>query len=223
MRLLRGILVRMTEKSGLADVPELPTLLKALTHLTLTAPGFIGDGSSERLAQPEDELISLIFQSDRVGSLAYNYRRIHRSAGSVRDRISMDMWRVLSSLPPEDGFDAADPPTLSDVLDLLNQRVLILAGFGGIAMESMTRGHAWRFLDMGRKIERRTHDWVVAVDAGYGPMAEDRAAPCTVAARPANSRAEEQARSSAAGNRNSSMTYRRRYLGSVQAAGVLDY
>ena len=32
VRLLRGILVRLTEKSGLAEAPELPALLRALTH-----------------------------------------------------------------------------------------------------------------------------------------------------------------------------------------------
>ncbi len=157
VRLLRGVLVRLTEKSGLADVPEVPTLLKAVTHLTQTLPGFVGAGAEERLAHPEAELFSLIFQRERVGSLSYDYRCIQRAAASVRDRISMDMWRILSSLPPEDPFDPANPPTLSDALDLLNQRVLILAGFGGIAMESMTRGYGWSFLDMGRKIERASH------------------------------------------------------------------
>ncbi len=223
VRLLRGILVRLTEKSGLADVPELPTLLRALTLLTQTQPGFVGDGASDRLAQPEDELISLIFQPDRVGSLSYNYRRIHRAAASVRDRISMDMWRVLSSLPHEGGFDPADPPTLSDVLDLLNQRVLILAGFGGIAMESMTRGHAWRFLDMGRKIERALHtigllEWTLAGRASDGAPSSTPSL-----ARPANERGEEIALLEALLEiADSSMTYRRRYLGGVQAAGVLD-
>jgi uncharacterized alpha-E superfamily protein len=179
------------------------------------------------LAAPEDELISLIFQSDRVGSLSFNYRRILRAAASARDRISMDMWRILSSLPSEDGFDLSDPPTLSDVLDLLNQRVLILAGFGGIAMESMTRGHAWRFLDMGRKIERAVHtigllQWTLAAQQG-GRTGDGVFASAPALARPANSRAEEQALLEALLEiADSSMTYRRRYLGSVQPAGVLD-
>ncbi len=124
VRLLRGVLVRLTEKAGLADVPELPVLLKAVTHLTQTLPGFVGAGAAGRLADPREELLSLIFQRDRVGSLSYNYRCVQRAAASVRDRISMDMWRILSSLPPEDAFDPVDPPTLSDVLDQLNQRVL---------------------------------------------------------------------------------------------------
>jgi uncharacterized circularly permuted ATP-grasp superfamily protein/uncharacterized alpha-E superfamily protein len=206
VRLLRGIFVRLTEKAGLADVPELPTLLKALTHLTLTLPGFVGDGAEERLANPEDELFSLIFQRDRVGSLAHNYHSIHRAAGSVRDRISMDMWRILGSLPHEDSFDPDQPPTLSDVLDLLNQRVLILAGFGGIAMESMTRGHGWRFLNLGRKIERAVH----TVGLLHATLSN-------------NVKAEESSVLEALLEiADSSMTYRRRYLCGVQPAAVLD-
>ncbi len=213
VRLFRGIFVRLTEKAGLADVPELPTLLCAVTHLTQSLPGFVGAGAPERLAQPQAELFSLIFQRDRVGSLSYNYRSIQRAAASVRDRISMDMWRILSSLPPEDPFDPANPPTLSDVLDLLNHRVLILAGFGGIAMESMTRGHAWRFLDMGRKIERTQHTigllhWTLT--------------PAPVANAPGSPNLEGPLLEALLEIADSSMTYRRRYLSGVQAAAVLD-
>ncbi len=205
VRLLRGILVRLTEKAGLADVPELPTLLQALTHLTLTTPGFVGEGAAARLAEPHEELFSLIYQRDRVGSLTYNFRSIQRAAASVRDRLSMDMWRILSSLPPEEAYDPVNPPSWSDVLDLLNQRVLILAGFGGIAMESMTRGHGWRFLDMGRKLEHAVHTvgllhWTLQTPGSWeGALLE---ALLEIA--------------------DSSMTYRRRYLSGVQAAAVLD-
>ena len=209
VRLLRGIVVRLTEKSGLADVPELPTLLRAVTHLTQTLPGFVGTGAEERLAYPEAELFSLIFQRERVGSLSYNYRCIQRSAASVRDRISMDMWRILGSLPPDEPFDPANPPTLSDALDLLNQRVLILAGFGGIAMESMTRGHGWRFLDMGRKIEAATNT-VGLLHRTLNPARGDTAA------------WESTLLEALLEIADSSMTYRRRYLSGVQAATVLD-
>ena len=41
VRLLRGILVRLTEKSGMAEVPELPVLLRVLTSQTQTYPGFL--------------------------------------------------------------------------------------------------------------------------------------------------------------------------------------
>ena len=31
---------------------------------------------------------------------------------------------------------------------------MTLSAFSGLVMESMTRGHGWRFLDIGRRLER---------------------------------------------------------------------
>src|SRR5207248_4186929 len=134
-------------------------------------------------------------------------------AGSVRDRISMDMWRVLSGLDLFDSrqhhnwsdAEAQELTTLSDLLDLLNRSVITVAAFGGLAMESMTRGHGWRFLDMGRKVERSLHliglirATLATVAANEGPLLE---ALLEIA--------------------DSSMTFRRRYLSSLQTAAVLD-
>jgi uncharacterized alpha-E superfamily protein len=144
----------------------------------------------------------------------------------VRDRISMDMWRIISSLPADDDFNADHPLHLSDVLDLLNQRVLILAGFGGIAMESMTRGHGWRFLDMGRKLERALNIVGLLQDAltPEAHMTENGALEsCSTETAVPASRHEEGALLEALLEiADSSMTYRRRYLSGVQAAPVLD-
>jgi uncharacterized circularly permuted ATP-grasp superfamily protein/uncharacterized alpha-E superfamily protein len=209
IRLMRGILVRMTEHSGLAEVPELPRLLCALTRLSGTYPGFGGPDGAGRLAAPEAELRALVFDGERQGSLAFNVRAILRSAGSVRDRLSADMWRALSQL----GHATRPPPapaTLSDLLDRLDQAVLTLAGFAGLAAESMTRAHGWRFLDIGRRLERLQHTLgllratLVEAPAGEAPLLE---APMLEALL-------EIA--------DSAMTYRRRYLASPQAAPVLD-
>jgi len=203
VRLLRGVVVRLTENPGLAEAPELPRLLRALTALTKSLPGFIGDGARALLAAPEKEVRSLIFDPHRSGGLAATLQALHRAAGKVRDRISVDMWRVLSGLDP----GGPDDPrrTLSDILDLLNRLIGTLAAFGGLTMESMTRGQAWRFLDIGRRLERSLQTLgllrsTLATAAGVeGPLLEGL---LEVA--------------------DSSMTYRRRYLSSLQTAPVLD-
>src|SRR5205823_12189085 len=131
------------------------------------------------------ELHAMVFDQERAGSLAYTLHSLYRVAGSVRDRISMDMWRVLSGLDLFDnrkdswtGAEAQELTTLSDLLDLLNRSVITLAAFGGLAMESMTRGHGWRFLDMGRKVERSLHMMgliratLATVCANEGPLLE---------------------------------------------------
>jgi uncharacterized circularly permuted ATP-grasp superfamily protein/uncharacterized alpha-E superfamily protein len=209
IRLLRGILVRLTEHSGLAEVPELPRLLRVLTRLSGTYPGFLGTDAAARLAAPEPELESLIFDDGREGSLAFNVQAILRSAGSVRDRVSSDMWRALSQLG-RTTTRPAGPPTLSDLLDRLDQAVLTLAGFAGLAAESMTRAHGWRFLDIGRRLERLLH----TLGLLRATLAEPPAGEAPLLEAPMLEALLEIA--------DSAMTYRRRYLGSPQAAPVLD-
>ncbi len=211
VRLMRGVLVRLTEKAGLAEAPELPTLLRALTHQGQTYPGFVGEGADARLAAPEDELRSLVFDPNRAGGLHGTLTAIRRVARMVRDRISADTWRTLNRLKigasgAADGDGRNGSPTrpigtLSDVLDLLEDLLVSLTAFSGLATESMTRGQGWRFLELGRRLERSAHtisllrSTLVTVGGSEGPLLE---AVLEVA--------------------DSSMTYRRRYLGTLQAA-----
>jgi uncharacterized alpha-E superfamily protein len=80
--------------------------------------------------------------------------RLRFNASAARDRLSDDMWRLLNRLErgaspgPVRGF------TIPDALAQLDALVLGLAAFSGMAMENMTRGHGWRFLEVGRRIER---------------------------------------------------------------------
>jgi uncharacterized circularly permuted ATP-grasp superfamily protein/uncharacterized alpha-E superfamily protein len=210
VRLLRGILIRLTEKSGLADVPELPHLIRALNHQTQSFSGLPAGKTDMGFAAPQEELHAFLFDVARPGSLAATVTALDRVAGMVRDRISMDMWRILSSLylnevsyePTPDGrWDS----TLSDALHLLNRTVLTLAAFGGLASDSMTRGYAWRFLDLGRRLERAWHTLglvrhtLVSVSNPEAPLLE---ALLEIA--------------------DSLMTYRRRYLHRLAPAPVLD-
>jgi uncharacterized circularly permuted ATP-grasp superfamily protein/uncharacterized alpha-E superfamily protein len=216
-RLLRCILVRLTETPGLTDVPELPVLLRTATRLSECYPGFLGEGAAVRLAAPETELLALIHDPQRRGNLAWVLGALSNVAATVRDRISTDMWRVLRDLgrvrrsqgffaPGGDGHGPnGDGRTLSGELDLLDGVVLTLAAFGGLAMESVTRGEGWRFLDMGRKLERALHtigllrSTLTTPSQPEGPVLE---ALLEIA--------------------DSAMTYRRRYQGGVQADAVLD-
>jgi uncharacterized alpha-E superfamily protein len=42
-------------------------------------------------------------------------------------------------------------------LEMLDNAIRSLAAFSGMEMENMTRNHGWRFLDMGRRLERAKH------------------------------------------------------------------
>ena len=103
----------------------------------------------------------MVFAQDDPNSLASVVKSVRHVASVVRDLISLDMWRVVNMLSQLPGEPIRAPATAArtpaDVLDLLNETVITLAAFGGLASESMTRGEGWRFLDMGRKLERSLH------------------------------------------------------------------
>src|SRR5262249_11930882 len=139
-RLLRGILRRLIETSGLAEAPELPVLLQVVSRLSEDYPGFVGAGAQARLAEPETELLAILNDPCRRDGRASLLNALLRVAGTVRDRISTDMWRVLWDLGESRQRQGQFPPssrspaetdttvngrhrTLSDELELLDRTV----------------------------------------------------------------------------------------------------
>lgn len=195
-RLWRGILVRCTERSGIAETPELPALVRALPPAAKVG----SDAAGIDLKLLSEDVLALILDPQRQGSLAALLGVIQRSAGTVRDYIAVDMWRVLAALGTGRTCDS-----LSSALEFLDRTVEALAAYSGLAAESMMRGAGWRFLDMGRRLERSLSTLTLieqtlgSVRGSEGPILD---AVLEIA--------------------DSSMIYRRRYLGDLHAAGVLD-
>jgi uncharacterized alpha-E superfamily protein len=106
----------------------------------------------------EAELLAAIFDPSRPGSLRQTADQLQRLAMLVRDRTSNDMWRVLSQLNDRLATPTASLVMLSgDAVGVLNQTLMGLAAFHGLARENMTRAQAWRFLDMGLRLERAVY------------------------------------------------------------------
>ena len=87
-------------------------------------------------------------------SVAYNVEHCVRVAGAVRDRLSTDNWRVLNRLSEMLGRRRLRQPGLAEALELLDQVILLLVAVGGLEMAHMTRDDGWRFMSMGRHLER---------------------------------------------------------------------
>ncbi|MCB0196803.1 MAG: circularly permuted type 2 ATP-grasp protein [Anaerolineae bacterium] len=159
-RLLRVILtyVNSGELFGEANTVEaktLPYLLRALTQVTMTYPGFVGKGSRARLTKPIDELRSVTLDSQRVGSLLSNVKAMLRAAYTVRDLWSTDTWRVINDLetpwPSNEELKKVGMPIIQNNL---NRLVTTLMAFAGLNSESMTHEAGWLLLDTGRRLER---------------------------------------------------------------------
>jgi uncharacterized alpha-E superfamily protein len=124
----------------------------------------------------------------------------------LRDRISTDAWRVLKQLEKQfTGDPPPEPLRNSWAQELLDNAVMALSAFSGLATENMTRGHGWRFLDMGRRLERAIQT-VQLVRRGLGFENEPGDAELATILEIADS----------------SLTYRSRYLDSMQADLALD-
>jgi uncharacterized alpha-E superfamily protein len=77
------------------------------------------------------------------------------AAYATKSAWSSDSWRVLVSTE-ELWQDLAEQKNLSleDLKTPLNSYITSLMAFAGLNAESMSQGLGWRFLDMGRRLER---------------------------------------------------------------------
>lgn len=162
-RLLRAAILRLAE-SDPARTDELAALMDLADHLGLfdrpvgAEPDAGTDagrpqGSPADLDPPGDlaQLLSASRDPDLPNGLAANIGRLHHCATQLRERISLDNWHAVQRLarllrtPPAD-LDAA--------LGLLDQVIPACTSLAGFALDDMTRDEAWRFLVLGRRLER---------------------------------------------------------------------
>ncbi len=211
-RLARTVIARITEAIDVerAREGELGPLLAALREQTRAAAGGAVAATDPSFVQSiEREVLDALFAADHPGTLRSAIECTHRVARVVRDRISMDTWRILASLQQElaemVAERAAGGSTLGTVAIGLDRIIMRLAALGGVVMESMTRGQAWRFLDMGRRLERAVN-LVVTLRAALARTSEREG--------PLLESVLEVA--------DSGMTYRRRYLATIQVVPVVD-
>lgn len=157
-RLLRTSLQRFNpERAGGALSIVVPLLQTLQTQGQL--PGILDKPELRQNSEAfEAELLGAIFDPARPGSLRQIADRLQQLAMLVRDRTSNDMWRVLSQLNERLATPTASLVMLSgDAVGVLNQTLVGLAAFHGLARENMTRAQAWRFIDMGLRLERAVY------------------------------------------------------------------
>jgi uncharacterized alpha-E superfamily protein len=154
-RLLRSALFRFNPERTGGALPLLAPLLQTL-ELQGQLPGISAKPELWQNAEAfEAELLAAIFDPAREGSLRHTVDHLQRLATFVRDRTSSDMWRVLSQLNDRLATPTASLVMLAgDAVGMLNQTLIGLAAFHGLARENMTRAQAWRFIDMGLRLER---------------------------------------------------------------------
>ena len=219
IRLLRAVLLYLLDPddgySGGKNSSCLHHLLQAVTTLTETQPGFIGEGCEERLQDPDEELRSILIDQQRVGSLPFTLKSLLYAAHSVRDRISPDVWRVFNAI--DEGlkqlqtprgtlqFSTGDNEIINSALDALNRLLNTCAAFTGLSMDSMTHSQGWKFLMIGRRLER-AHQSTLLLQACLLDVSDDETLLLEYLLRICDSL----------------MTYRSRYRSQIQLQSTLE-
>lgn len=197
-RLLRVTLRCLGGEAGRTQQNQLAACLSLLSSSAL-----IQEGVVIHPARTLKTLSSLIHDPAAGGGIPALTRSLLLNAAAARDRLSDDTWRFFNRLetivnPPSGTPDAAE------LLSTLDTLVLHLAAFAGMQSENMTRGQGWRFLEVGRRVERalgglRLLGAAAEVGNGGSPLMDPLLETC-----------------------DSVMTYRRRHFSQPQLEGVID-
>ena len=122
-------------------------------HLRLAEAGYDQD---PRLVQIAEQLRLLSLDPDEAVITALNppLSAARVSAGKVRDRFSIDGWAALADLTNSLKDLTPDLARGDDTARALGILLRKITGFKGLVHENMHRTSGWRFLTLGRAIER---------------------------------------------------------------------
>jgi uncharacterized alpha-E superfamily protein len=112
------------------------------------------DEDSEIKEGSEHALLEAIYDPEQPGSLAGNIRSLMWSATHVRERLSLDHWHSLNRLQRDQQAALKKHPTLTEAIAFLDRVLGVSSSLTGFAMDNMTRDDGWRFLIIGRRLER---------------------------------------------------------------------
>lgn len=150
VRMLRAYHVRLAETSD----PAMPLLADIRDYLEPF-------GVSAEVAIPK--------------GLVRNLDNAMYSAGQIRDRFSPDGWLALRDLSKTIHRFAGSVEAGDDATRAMTVLLRKLAGFSGLLSENMYRFTGWRFLEIGRRLERgiqiaRSLGWLTRDDAPDGAL-----------------------------------------------------
>ena len=163
---LKIILSRLNEnvtKHGNKQPEFLIVLLKSLTHLTQTYPGFVGkevkDGETfdnEAIFEnPIAELLLLINDPTKMGSVVYNLQSLLNTINQVSEKWNHDTRRIINLV--DDSLFVLKKTNTNNInyvnhsLDKLHIR---LFSFYGNIYETLPRDNGFYLLETGKNVER---------------------------------------------------------------------
>jgi uncharacterized circularly permuted ATP-grasp superfamily protein/uncharacterized alpha-E superfamily protein len=154
-RFIRIVLRALTQKgyvNAAADSESMKVMLRTVTNLTDTLPGFVED--EELLANPLPEIHRLVCQADYPGSIMFTLNNLLRAMYAARDRWTVDSWRIIDEIENiKRRIAALEAGNIRYALTLLDQLTGRLLSFSEMTRQCMYRSDGRTMYRMGQLIE----------------------------------------------------------------------
>jgi uncharacterized circularly permuted ATP-grasp superfamily protein/uncharacterized alpha-E superfamily protein len=146
LRLVRAVINRSAEADDAAApvIASLGSLLGAWDAIASDTSG----ASATLIAR------TVMTRGDAAGSLPFLTRSARSAASVIRDRFSPDAWRAINDLAIMITGPLPPGPSESIIAERVEAALRIISSLSGLAQENMTQLAGWRFLELGRRIER---------------------------------------------------------------------
>ncbi|WP_445678364.1 circularly permuted type 2 ATP-grasp protein [Radicibacter daui] len=192
IRTLRAGFSRLIDDGWPGANRQLEGVLAVMAYIAMINPDFAKLAPRTPLRTLKPALVSAAFNRANTFSLERILANVRRTAASVRDHITADMWRVLADLKQApDTFELMDD---AECVLRLEECATALTAFVGFQQESLPRGDSWHFLDTGRRMERILG--LTAILRASGVIERDDADLCQVVLELGDSALTYRARSS---------------------------
>ena len=95
-----------------------------------------------------------LHEKKQVGSAVALAISARRAAGVIRERLSPDAWQLLNALEAQLSASKVAALPETEAFDHADAALRFIAALSGLFQENTNRVAGWRFLDMGRRVER---------------------------------------------------------------------
>ncbi len=156
VRLLRALLPSLSAEEDFGRAVTLEMAVYLLVGLKFLPPEDAKASLAEQRWRVQRFLTDMVYDPSRISSLGWNLKEMRRVAWQLKERMSSDTWHVLQHLETEFSRPVPVNPEHRFIahIGVLDRAIMTLSAFSGLLMENTTRGEGWRFLELGRRLER---------------------------------------------------------------------
>ncbi len=203
-RMMRFLVTRI-ELTGDSDSSATSSLARVLADIGAIKSTVELTDLSANISKLSELTASILPEADQSRGLIASISEILRLGSLVRDWISPETWQQFNRAGSKFLSSLNASKDLAHLADAFDDLILTLASAMGLIDNGMIRGPAWRFLDIGRRIERaRTTSSLVRSIVKNGQYQDVATLKMLIEVSDCR------------------MTYRSRYLDDVQQNAVVD-